>query len=110
MSATERLLSNINEYHNLLGFLNERYPKILNEWKLGTGPNHKPNTNSITRGINSNDRQQTEISSKHHINILSDFQDSLREIWKRRNRDWAVYSQEQFRRFWDTRTVEHRSK
>lgn len=33
MSATEKLLLNINEYHNLLGFLNEKHKTVLDEWK-----------------------------------------------------------------------------
>jgi hypothetical protein len=33
LSQTDLLLSNINEYHNLLGFLNDRHPEILDEWK-----------------------------------------------------------------------------
>lgn len=62
LSQTDQLLSNIHEYHNLLGFLNERYPKILNEWKLGIGPGTtEPNTNSITRGTNSNDSSTRDI-------------------------------------------------
>ena len=61
LSKTDELLSNIYEYHDPLGFLNERYPKILNEWKLGTGPGTtKPNTNSITGGTNSNDRSNRD--------------------------------------------------
>jgi hypothetical protein len=35
MSATEKLLLNINEYHNLLGFLNEKHPQVLKEWSNG---------------------------------------------------------------------------
>ena len=34
MSATEKLLSNIAEYRNLLRFLNEKHPEILEEWKI----------------------------------------------------------------------------
>ena len=44
MSATEKLLSNITEYYNLLGFLNEKHPDILKEWRWSNGPNHKATT------------------------------------------------------------------
>lgn len=33
MAPTDKLLLNIEEYSNLLGFLNEKHPEILNEWK-----------------------------------------------------------------------------
>ena len=60
MSATEKLLSNIQEYHNLLGFLNEKHPKILEEWKA-RGPN-SPSTNdddpTITPEPTRNDSQE----------------------------------------------------
>lgn len=62
MSATDQLLSNINEYRKLLEFLSERYPKILNEWKLGTGPGTtEPNTHTIKRGSISNDSSNRSI-------------------------------------------------
>jgi hypothetical protein len=35
MSQTERLLSNIREYYQLLGFLNEKHPQVLKEWSNG---------------------------------------------------------------------------
>ena len=33
LSQTDKLLSNILEYNNLLGFLNEKHPTVLDEWK-----------------------------------------------------------------------------
>jgi hypothetical protein len=33
MSQTEKLLSNIHEYQNLLGFLKDKHPTVLDEWK-----------------------------------------------------------------------------
>jgi hypothetical protein len=62
MSATDELIQNVYEFRGLLKYLGERYPKILNEWKLGTGPGTtEPNTNSITRGTNSNDSSKGDI-------------------------------------------------
>ena len=34
MSATERLLTNIREYTDLLQFLNQKYPNVLQEFKI----------------------------------------------------------------------------
>lgn len=42
MSQTEKLLSNIQEYQNLLGFLNEKHPQVLKEWS--NGPTNKATT------------------------------------------------------------------
>lgn len=33
MSVTEKLLSNIKEYYQLLGFLDAKHPEVLREWK-----------------------------------------------------------------------------
>lgn len=49
---------------------------------------------------------QTDNSSEV-ISVF--FQDILKKIWKDGNRPWDVYTTEQYRYFWDTRTVEHRS-
>jgi hypothetical protein len=32
VSATEKLLLNMKEYYELLGFLNTKYPEILAKW------------------------------------------------------------------------------
>ena len=47
MSQPDRLFRRIHEYYDLLGFLFEEYPNILDEWKSkGTGPGTiGPNTN-----------------------------------------------------------------
>ena len=34
MSATERLLTNIREYTDLLQFLDQKYPNVLQEFKI----------------------------------------------------------------------------
>jgi hypothetical protein len=33
MSATEKLISIVYEHKELLGFLNDKHPTVLNEWK-----------------------------------------------------------------------------
>ena len=33
MSETDKLLSNIREYADLLEFLNEKHPHVLKEWE-----------------------------------------------------------------------------
>ena len=34
MSQFDKVLSNIIEYKNLLSFLKEKYPTVLEEWKV----------------------------------------------------------------------------
>jgi hypothetical protein len=58
MSATEKLLSNIHEYHDLLGFLNEKYPQVLKEWKWPIQAT--TNNNSIHTGTNQEERLDYE--------------------------------------------------
>jgi hypothetical protein len=43
-------------------------------------------------------------------NGITDWGSSLRWLWKSDNtKNWNLYSDEQFTRFWDIRVVEHRS-
>jgi hypothetical protein len=52
-----------------------------------------------------------EISSKHLINILQDFQVFLRGIWKSDGkRDWTIYTDDHQSEFWNTRDIVDRSK
>jgi hypothetical protein len=44
MSATERLVSNVHEYYELLDFLNENYPNVIEEWK---GSHHRATTKTV---------------------------------------------------------------
>ena len=47
-----------------------------------------------------------EISDKHHIKILQDFQVFLRGIWvSNKKRDWTPYTIDRKSQFWDNRDV-----
>jgi hypothetical protein len=48
MSVIDKLLSNIHEDRQLLGFLKDEYPKVLEEWKSKGAGGPIPATN--TRG------------------------------------------------------------
>jgi hypothetical protein len=66
MSATEKLLSNINEYQNLLGFLNEQHPKILDEWK------------SKCDGLAARSQHQ-QTQQPPEVNLNGNYRDRIRE-------------------------------
>lgn len=63
ISATDKLLSNIREYYELLGFLNEKHPQVLKEYKIrGAGlaaQTPTPTDVAITQRINPNDYRDT---------------------------------------------------
>lgn len=55
MSATERLLTNIREYTDLLQFLDQKYPKVLNEFKIiNAGLPGQQETNDKIAGVSHN--------------------------------------------------------
>jgi hypothetical protein len=51
------------------------------------------------------------VKDLHKVNGLPDWDSSLNSLWRSDEaRPWDTYSKEAFRRFWDIRTVEHRTK
>ena len=56
---TDKLLSNIREYQDLLGFLNEKHPQVLKEWSNGA-LNATTNRQSIHTGTTEEDRLDYE--------------------------------------------------
>lgn len=61
--SLDKLLSNINEYNNLLGFLNEKHPTVLDEWK------------NKSAGLAAHTQQPTDDSNHQRSNLNGNYRD-----------------------------------
>ena len=60
--SDQKIESIVDNYYSILQFFKDN-PDVLEKWKnIGMGPGTtEPNTNSITRGTNSNDSSKRDL-------------------------------------------------